>query len=115
MTARSEVIEVATVNFIQQKAGLVFGKDFTISTRPAGDELPPHLSKERRLDAMLKNDKKFVLAIDDEELCIEMYKTHGIPALKWRNGMLPVKVVEEYGDQISYLLGKGGIREPCKN
>ena len=73
LTARSEIIEVPTINFIQEKTGLIYGKDFTISFRPATDTLQPHLSKEQRIAAMLNNGKEIALAIDDNDLCVAMY------------------------------------------
>ncbi|MCD7879029.1 MAG: hypothetical protein LUG16_03745 [Candidatus Gastranaerophilales bacterium] len=115
ITARSEIIEVATINFIQEKTKLIYGKEFTISFRPSTDLLPPHKSKEIRIAAMLQNNKKIALAIDDDDLCLQMYHSKGIPAIKWQNGMLPSKVIEEYGESIGSLLGKKGVITPCQN
>lgn len=115
LTARSEVIEVETINFIQERTGLIYGKEFTISFRPAKDVLPPHQSKEYRVSAMLQSGKQIALAIDDNDLCLQMYQAKGIPAIKWINGMLPVQVVKEYGDQVNSLFGKSEVIAQCQN
>lgn len=86
LTARSEVISVETINFIQQKTGLIYGKEFTISFRPANDLSSPADSKARRLDAMIADKKEILLAIDDEDEILKMYQKRGIKTIKWISG-----------------------------
>ena len=105
LTARSEVISVETINFIQQKTGLIYGKEFTISFRPANDFLSSADSKAKRLDAMIADKKEIYFAIDDEDAIIEMYQKRGIKAIKWINGYLPLEVVREFGEQLNGLFG----------
>lgn len=115
LTARSEIIEVPTINFIQEKAGLIYGKDFSISFRAANDVSKSVESKEERLIKMLQDGKKIALAIDDKDDIIAMYLRHGIKTVKWLNGMLPVDVVQEYGDTVNNLLGKSEVKLACQN
>jgi len=113
LTARSELIEVETINFIQKKTGLIYGKEFTISSRANNDLSTPAQSKERRLQAFLDSGHEVVLAIDDEIEVLKMYSSKGIPALRWIIGFLPVSVVAEYGNQINNLIA---VREViCQN
>lgn len=105
LTARSEVISVETINFIQQKTGLIYGKEFTISFRPANDLSSPADSKARRLDAMIADKKEIVLAIDDEDEILKMYQKRGIKTIKWISGFLPLEIVREFGEQLNGLFG----------
>lgn len=104
LTARSELIEVETINFIQKKTGLIYGKEFTISFRPATDTSSSAESKRQRLEAMLENGKEIAFAIDDEDEIIQMYLKKGIPALKWIIGFIPLKVASEFGNQFNNLI-----------
>lgn len=115
LTARSEVIEVPTINFIQEKTGLIYGKDFSISFRATTDVLNPAASKEQRLVKMLQDGKEIAFAIEDSDDIVAMYLRHGIRTIKWINGMLPVEVVQEYGDTVNNLLGKSEVKTPCQN
>lgn len=113
MTARSELIEVETINFIQKKTGLIYGKEFTISFRPNNDLSSPADSKAVRVQSMLESGKQIALAIDDDVEVLKMYVSKGIPCLKWIIGFLPVLVVQEYGNQINNLIN---IKEElCRN
>ena len=105
LTARSEVISVETINFIQQKTGLIYGKEFTISFRPANDLSSPADSKARRLDAMIADKKEILLAIDDEDEILKMYQNRGINTIKWISGFLPLEIVREFGEQLNGLFG----------
>lgn len=105
LTARSEVISVETINFIQQKTGLIYGKEFTISFRPANDLSSPADSKARRLDAMIADKKEILLAIDDEDEILKMYQNRGIKTIKWISGFLPLEIVREFGEQLNGLFG----------
>lgn len=105
LTARSEVISVETINFIQQKTGLIYGKEFTISFRPANDLSSPADSKARRLDAMIADKKEILLAIDDEDEILKMYQKRGIKTIKWISGFLPLEIVREFGEQLNGLFG----------
>lgn len=104
LTARSEEIEVETINFIQKKTGLVFGKDFTISSRPKNDTSLPAQSKAVRVQKFLDEGNVIDLAIDDEDAVLEMYRSKNIPAMKWIIGFVPVQVVAEYSSQITNLI-----------
>lgn len=104
ITARSELIEVETINFIQKKLGLIYGKDFSISFRPTTDLSCPAESKAVRVQRFLDSGKQAVLAIDDENEILLMYARKGIPIMKWIIGFLPVQVVREYGNQIGNLI-----------
>lgn len=113
LTARNEIIEVETINFIQKKTGLVFGRDFTISFRSSSDISSPAESKAVRVQSMLESGKQIALAIDDDVEVLKMYVSKGIPVLKWIIGFLPVRVVQEYGNQINNLIN---IKEEmCQN
>lgn len=105
LTARSELIEVETINFIQKRTGLIFGKEFTISFRPANDLSSPADSKARRLDAMISDKKEILLAIDDEDEILKMYQKRGIKTIKWISGFLPLEIVREFGEQLNGLFG----------
>ena len=105
LTARSEVISVETINFIQRKTGLIYGKEFTISFRPANDLSSPADSKARRLDAMIADKKEILLAIDDEDEILKMYQNRGIKTIKWISGFLPLEIVREFGEQLNGLFG----------
>lgn len=105
LTARSEVISVETINFIQQKTGLIYGKEFTISFRPANDLSSPADSKARRLDAMIADKKEILLAIDDEDEILKIYQNRGIKTIKWISGFLPLEIVREFGEQLNGLFG----------
>lgn len=113
LTARSELIEVETINFIQKKTGLIYGKEFTISFRPTTDITSPAESKRVRLEAMLANDKKVAFAIDDEDEIVEMYEQKGIPTLKWITGFIPLQVATEFGNQFNILTK--AKEEQCQN
>ncbi len=115
LTARSEIIEVPTINFIQEKTGLIYGKDFSISFRAANDVSASVDCKEERLKRMLQDGKKIALAIDDKDDIIAMYLRHGIKTVKWINGMLPVEVVKEYGSMVNNLLGNSEVKAACQN
>jgi hypothetical protein len=104
LTARSEEIEVETINFIQRKTGLIYGKEFTISSRPRNDVSSSAESKSVRVQKMLDDGVDIALAIDDEEAVLDMYKSKGIPCLKWIIGFVPVQVVQEYSSQINNLI-----------
>lgn len=113
LTARSELIEVETINFIQKRTGLIFGKEFTISFCPNNDLSTPAESKAVRLQHFIDSGREIALAIDDEIEVLKMYASKNIPCLRWINGFLPVQVVQEYGNQISNLVN---VREEiCKN
>ena len=105
LTARSEVISVETINFIQQKTGLIYGKEFTISFRPANDLSSPADSKARRLDAMIADKKEILLAIDDEDEILKIYQNRGIKTIKWISGFLPLEIVRKFGEQLNGLFG----------
>ena len=105
LTARSEVISVETINFIQQKTGLIYGKEFTISFRPANDLSSSADSKARRLDAMIADKKEILLAIDDEDEILKMYQKRGIKTIKWISGFLPLEIVRQFGEQLNGLFG----------
>ena len=113
LTARSEKIEVETINFIQQKTGLILGEHFTASFRPLDDCSASTESKRRRLENMLDNNKEVVLAIDDSESIINMYKEHNIKAVKWINGFIPFEVAKEFGSQFNNLITEK--EELCQN
>lgn len=104
ITARSELIEVETINFLQKKLRLIYGKDFSISFRPTTDLSSPAESKAIRVQHFLDSGKQAVLAIDDEKEILAMYAQKGIPTMKWIIGFLPVQVVREYGNQINHLI-----------
>ena len=104
VTARSEEIEVETINFIQKKTGMVYGKEFTISSRPKNDTLPPAQSKAIRIQKFIDEGNVIDLAIDDEDAVLEMYRSKNIPAMKWIIGFIPVQVVSEYSSQIHNLI-----------
>ena len=104
ITARSELIEVETINFIQKKLGLIYGKDFSISFRPTTDLSSPAESKAVRVQHFLDKGNQVVLAIDDENEILLMYARKGIPIMKWIIGFLPVQVIREYGNQINNLI-----------
>ena len=104
LTARSELIEVETINFIQRKTGLVYGKEFTISFREKNDLSNPAESKGVRVEKFIAGGNEVVLAIDDEDSVLEMYKTKNIPCMKWIIGFIPVQVVQEYSSQINNLI-----------
>ncbi|HIS88913.1 TPA: hypothetical protein IAA87_05790 [Candidatus Avigastranaerophilus faecigallinarum] len=106
LTARSEEIEIQTINFIQEKTGLLFGKEFTISFRPFNDFSSAAESKKIRLEQMIANGKNIILAIDDDEEIIDMYKTKGIPTLQWKIGYIPACVALEFGGNLSLLINK---------
>lgn len=113
LTARSEVIEVETINFIQKKTGLIYGKEFTISFRPINDTSSPAETKKQRIEAMLLNGKEIAFAIDDEHAIIEMYREKGIPAIKWIIGFIPLQVASEVGSQFNNLITEK--EEQCLN
>ena len=104
ITARSEEIEVETINFIQRKTGLIYGKEFTISFRPKNDVSSSAESKAVRIDKFLSEGNEIDLAIDDEDSVLEMYRSKNIPAMKWIIGFVPIQVVSEYSSQISNLI-----------
>lgn len=104
LTARSELIEIETINFIQKKTGLIYGKEFSISFRPTTDLLSSAESKAVRLQSFIDSGRKVALAIDDETEVLKMYASKGIPIIKWVIGFLPVQVVQEYGNQIGNLI-----------
>lgn len=104
LTARSELIEVETINFIQKKTGLIYGKEFTISSRPTTDLSSPAESKAVRLQSFIDSGKEIALAIDDKIEVLKMYASKGIPFMRWIIGFLPVGVVQEYGNQINNLI-----------
>ena len=104
LTARSELIEVETINFIQKKTGLIFGNEFSISSRPLNDFSKPAESKASRIMKFIGEGNEVALAIDDEETVLDMYKSKGIPCLKWIIGFIPVQVVSEYSSQINNLI-----------
>ena len=104
ITARSELIEVETINFIQRRFGLIYGKEFSASFRPTTDLLSPAESKGVRVQSMLDAGKEIAFAIDDEPEVLEMYRSKGIPAIEWRIGFIPVQVAAEFGNQMSNLL-----------
>lgn len=113
LTARSEAIEVETINFIQRKTGLVYGKEFTISFRPMNDISSSADSKAARIMKFVGEGNEVVLAIDDEDSVLEMYKQKGIPCMKWIIGFVPVQVVQEYSSQINNLINVK--EELCQN
>lgn len=104
LTARSEIIEVETINFIQKKTGLIYGKEFSISFRPNNDISSPAESKAARIQSFIDSGREVALAIDDEVDILRMYASKGIPIMKWIIGFLPVRVVQEYGNQINNLI-----------
>ena len=104
LTARSELIEVETINFIQKKTGLIFGKEFSISFRPMNDFSKPAGSNAARIMKFIGEGNEVALAIDDENSVLDMYKQKGIPNLKWIIGFIPVQVVSEYSSQINNLI-----------
>lgn len=99
MTARSELIEVETINFLQKKTGLIYGKEFTISSRPSTDFLSSAESKAVRVQAMFDAGKKIAFAIDDEDEILRMYLSKGIPVVKWIIGFIPTAIAAEFGSQ----------------
>lgn len=113
LTARSELIEVETINFIQKKTGLVYGKEFSISFRPTTDISESAESKAARLQAFIDSGREVALAIDDEESVLKMYKSKNIPCIKWIIGFVPVQVVAEYSSQINHLINVK--EEVCQN
>lgn len=104
LTARSELIEVETINFIQRKTGLIYGKEFTISFRPKNDVSSPAESKAERIQDFINKGNEIELAIDDEDSVLEMYESKKIPCMKWIIGFIPVQVVSEYSSQINNLI-----------
>lgn len=104
LTARSEAIEVETINFIQMKAGLVYGKDFTISFRPKNDFSTPAESKAARVQEFIDKGNEIDLAIDDDDAVLKMYESKKIKCMKWIIGFVPVQVVAEFSSQISNLI-----------
>ena len=98
------MIEVETINFIQKKTGLIFGKEFTISSRPNNDVSSPAESKAVRIQHFIDSGKEIALAIDDEIEVLKMYASKNIPFMRWIIGFLPVQVVQEYGNQIGNLI-----------
>lgn len=104
ITARSELIEVETINFLQKKLGLIYGKDFSISFRPTTDLSSPAESKAVRIQSFIDSGREVALAIDDEIEVLKMYASKKIPFLRWIIGFLPVQVVQEYGNQIGNLI-----------
>lgn len=113
LTARSEEIEVETINFIQRKTGLIYGKEFTTSFRATNDFSKPAESKAARIMKFIGEGNEVALAIDDDKTVLDMYKTKGIPCMKWINGFIPVQVVQEYSSQINNLINvKEGL---CQN
>lgn len=113
LTARSELIEVETINFIQRKTGLIYGKEFSISFRPKNDVSTPAESKAVRIQSFIDSGREVALAIDDEIDVLKMYASKGIPIMKWIVGFLPVRVVAEYGNQINNLINLK--EELCQN
>ena len=105
LTARSEIIETETINFIQRKTGLIFGKDFSISSRPSTDLTPAIESKRARLRTLIDSGKEILIAIDDEIDIVEMYEQAGIKAMQWSIGFVPVMLATEFGSQLPGLLG----------
>lgn len=99
LTARSELIEVETINFLQKKLGLIYGKEFTISSRPTTDVSTPAESKAVRVQAMLDAGKEIAFAIDDEDDILRMYLSKGIPVIKWMIGYIPTAIAQEFGSQ----------------
>lgn len=104
ITARSEVIEVETINFLQRKTGLIYGKDFTISFRANNDVSTPAQSKSLRVQAFIDSGREVAFAIDDEDEVLKMYLSKNIPVIKWITGFIPVQVVREFSSQISNLI-----------
>lgn len=106
LTARSEKIETETINFIQKKTDLVYGRDFIINSRPLGDDAPAVQSKEQRLIKILAKDPQIVLAIDDQEEICKMYERYNIKTLKWKIGYVPNKVISEFNGNLIMLINK---------
>ena len=104
ITSRSELIEVETINFIQRRFGLIYGKEFTASFRPTTDLLSPAESKGVRVQEMLDAGKEIALAIDDEPEILEMYRSKNIPEIEWKIGFIPLQVAAEFGNSMSNLL-----------
>ena len=113
MTARSELIEVETINFLQKKTGLIYGKEFTISSRPSTDVSTPTESKSVRVQAMLDAGKKIAFAIDDEDDILRMYISKGIPVIKWINGYIPTAIAKEFGSQFMDIFNPEALQ--CQN
>ncbi len=113
LTARSELIEVETINFIQKKTGLIYGKEFTISFRPNNDLTSSAESKAVRVQSFMDSGREIAFAIDDEIEVLKMYASKGIRTMKWIIGFLPVQVVQEYGNQINNLINLK--EELCQN
>ena len=113
LTARSELIEVETINFIQRKTGLIYGKEFSISFRPNNDISNPAESKSIRIQSFIDSGCDVALAIDDENEVLKMYASKKIPIMKWIIGFVPVQVVQEYGNQINNLINLK--EEICQN
>ena len=104
LTARSEIIETETINLIQKKTGLIYGKEFSINSRPATDLTDSAESKRIRLEGLIDSGKEIEFAIDDEDAIIAMYEKKGIRAIKWQNGFILVSVATEFNGKINILL-----------
>ena len=113
LTARSESIDTETVKFIQKKTGLIYEQDFTISFRSKDDISSAAESKQKRLKQMLDNGKNIILAIDDNQEVIDMYKLNGIRTIKWKIGYIPTSIISEFNGNISFLINKTPIE--CLN
>lgn len=105
LTARSEIIETETINFLQRKTGLIFGKDFSISSRPTTDLTSPVESKKARLERLINNGDKILLAIDDDLEILRMYESKGIKTMPWAIGFVPLTLAREFGANLPGLLG----------
>jgi len=109
MTARCETIDTETVKFINKQTGLLYEKDFTISFRAKDDTSSAVECKQKRLKQMLDNGKNIVLAIDDDQEVIDMYKLNGIKTIKWKIGYVPISVISEFNGNITFLINKTPI------
>lgn len=84
MTARSETIQNETINFIKSRTDL---KNFDISFRENNDCLPACESKKKRLEKILDNGNKVLMAIDDEVENLKMFAEKDIQIIQWEFGI----------------------------
>ena len=88
LTSRSINIECQTIDFIEKNTGLVYERDFLISSRPVWDKTVPAESKRTRLN-LIKTFFTPIFAIDDELVNVELFNRYGIPTLLWAIGFEP--------------------------
>lgn len=88
LTSRSINIECQTVDFIEKNTGLIYERDFLISSRPIWDNLATAESKRVRLELIRKFFNP-IFAIDDELVNIEVFNRYDIPTLLWTIGFEP--------------------------